>query len=268
MQFTGSDKKTKHGPAMIWMYQRDIKWCVQGDQEKGALKRRLHLKPAGYEWRRLPVPVGWEDELLPWHGQNWRLGIATGRGRAAEHEYILHRVWLKVWGGVPSPTNGLTPALSCRLASCLAAVRGAVSRSGCTSWWPRSRVWRGGRAVTAGASTRCCRARTSPCCRAPGLRCSRCLRWRRSSRPGWRRCKQKVESDGSEETSGAVSPSLSSNLNKAWTKTDRCQPQTTRLKRVLTVHTDALLPPMLTYRIVDRRLSSVTKQLSREIMMQ
>lgn len=64
----------------------------------------------------------------------------------------------------------------------------ALSRSECTSWWPHSRVWRAGRAVTAGESTCWCKGRRSPCCRGPDPRCSRCLLWRRSSRPGSQRC--------------------------------------------------------------------------------
>ncbi len=43
--------------------------------------------------RRVPVPVGWFDELLPWHIQYWRLGIVTWHGWVVEHEYILHRAF-------------------------------------------------------------------------------------------------------------------------------------------------------------------------------
>lgn len=79
------------------------------------------------------------------------------------------------------------------LSWCLASIQrervgAALSRFGCTFWWPRSRVWRVDRAVTAGESKRWCKSRRSPCCRGPDPRCSRCLLWRKSFRPGSRHC--------------------------------------------------------------------------------
>lgn len=136
--------------------------------------------------------VGWEDELLPWHTvlevrrrhltELSMSTFCTGKGNQGNDCWHLVQRSLTNRPGHKLPSH-IAPRLE--LSWCLASTRcdPGLSHSGCTSWWPRSRVWRAGRAATAEASTSWCKGRRSPCCRGPGPRCSRCLRWRRSSRP-------------------------------------------------------------------------------------
>lgn len=59
---------------------------IDREKKKNTQTRRLQIN-------RFPVPVEREDELLPWHIQYWRLGIATWHGRVVKHGYILHRAF-------------------------------------------------------------------------------------------------------------------------------------------------------------------------------
>lgn len=100
----------------------------------------------------------------------------------------------------------------------------AITRSECTFWWRRSRVWRADRGATA-AESRCWRwGQRSPCCPGLGPHCWRCLLWRRSSRPGQQRCTESdlvVVSEATFTTFEVKKNASQESSSSCWRKTPR-----------------------------------------------